>query len=65
MYSSIYWFKCLMNYLQQNPKTTWLEPSSLTGYYDQPHMVRYFKEYLKVSPNQLVTLDVGFINYLS
>lgn len=64
IYTSIYRFKCLMNYLQQNPKTTWLQLSSLTGYYDQSHMVRYFKEYLKVSPNQLVTLDVGFINYL-
>jgi AraC-like DNA-binding protein len=63
-YASIYRFKCLMNYLQQNPKTTWMELSNLTGYCDQSHMVRYFKEYLKVSPNQLVTLDVDFINYL-
>jgi hypothetical protein len=42
----------------------WLELSGLTGYYDQSHMIRYFKEYLKVSPNQLVTLDIDFINYL-
>lgn len=64
IYTSIYRFKCLMNYLQKNPKTTWLQLSSLTGYYDQSHMVRYFKEYLKISPNHLVTLDVDFINYL-
>lgn len=63
-YASIYRFKCLMNYLQQHPEITWLELSNLTGYYDQPHMVRYFKEYLNVSPNQLVTLDIGLINYL-
>ena len=64
IYSSIFRFKCLMNYLEQNPKTTWHELSNRTGYYDQSHMARYFKEYLKVSPNQLVTLDVAFINYL-
>jgi AraC-like DNA-binding protein len=64
IYTSIYRFKCLMNYLQQNPEITWLQLSSLTGYYDQSHMVRYFKEYLKVSPNQLVTLNIDLINYL-
>jgi len=63
-YASIYRFKCLMNYLQQHPNTTWLQLSSLTGYYDQSHMVRYFKEYLKVPPNQLVTLDIQLINHL-
>lgn len=64
VYANIYRFKCLMNYLQHHPQTPWLQLSNLTGYYDQSHMLRYFKEYLKASPNQLVSLDVDFNNYL-
>ena len=64
LYASIYRFKCLMNYLQQHPNTNWLQLSSITGYYDQSHMVRYFKEYLKVAPKELITLDTELINYL-
>jgi AraC-like DNA-binding protein len=64
VYANIYRFKCLLNYLQHYPKTPWLKLSNLTGYYDQSHMVRYFKEYLKASPNQLISLEVDFNNYL-
>mgnify|MGYP003945820705 CR=1 FL=1 len=64
IYASIYRFKWLMNYLQQHPKTAWLQLSCLSGYYDQSHMVRYFKEYLKVPPNQLETLNIELVNYL-
>ncbi|RYE29784.1 MAG: AraC family transcriptional regulator [Sphingobacteriales bacterium] len=63
-YASIYRFKCLMKYLEEHPGITWQELSLSTGFYDQSHMVRYFKEYLRVPPNQLFTLDVNFINYL-
>ncbi len=63
-YACIYRFKCLMNYLRQNPGTNWLKLSHLTGYYDQPHMLRYFKAYLNVSPNQLVKLNIDFVNHL-
>jgi len=63
-YASIFRFKCLLGYLKQHPAITWLQLAEENGYFDQSHMVRYFKEYLKVSPNHLVTLDVDFINYL-
>ncbi len=64
VYSQVFRFKCMMNYLEANPKTTWAELSNIVGYFDQAHLIRYFKEYLKVSPNNLVSLDVPFINYL-
>jgi AraC-like DNA-binding protein len=63
-YAQIFRFKCLLGYLKQHPAVTWLQLAEQNGYFDQSHMVRYFKEYLKVSPNHLVTLDVDFINYL-
>lgn len=63
-YAQIFRFKCLLGYLKQHPDVTWLQLAKENGYFDQSHMVRYFKEYLKVSPNNLVTLDVDFINYL-
>jgi AraC-like DNA-binding protein len=64
IYAEIFRFKCLMGYLKQHPGITWLQLSEQNGYFDQSHMVRYFKAYLKVSPTNLVKLDVDFINYL-
>ncbi|MEB2787174.1 AraC family transcriptional regulator [Algoriphagus persicinus] len=64
VYIQIYRFKCLINFLQSNPGITWVQLASQTGYYDQSHMSRYFKEYLKVSPNSIVTLDLDLIHYL-
>jgi AraC-like DNA-binding protein len=64
VYAQIFRFKCAMNFLKSNPKTTWAGLTYNNGFFDQPHLIRYFKEYLKVSPNNLVTLDVDFINYL-
>ena len=64
VYCKIYQFKCLINYLQQHPGITWTQLADQVGYYDQSHMSRYVKEYLKVSPNSMVKLDMDFINYL-
>lgn len=63
-YAQVYRFKCAMNYLQANPSTTWASLTYNNGFYDQAHLIRYFQEYLKVSPNNLVKLDLDFINYL-
>jgi AraC-like DNA-binding protein len=64
VYVQIYQFKCLMNLLLTRPKITWSELADQAGYYDQSHMSRYVKEYLKVSPNSIVELDMNYINYL-
>jgi len=63
-YSQIYRFKSLVSHVSQNPKITWQELCNYHGYYDQSHLNRYFKEYLNISPNELVKLDLDFINYL-
>jgi AraC-like DNA-binding protein len=62
-FAQIFRFKFMMNYLSQNPNTSWADLSEIVGYYDQSHLIRYFKDYLKISPNNLVTLDVEFINF--
>lgn len=64
VYAQIYQFKCLINLLHSNPGITWAQLADQAGYYDQSHMSRYIKEYLQVSPNSIVTLDMDFINYL-
>jgi len=64
VYTQIYQFKCLMNLLQENPDITWSELCDRAGYYDQSHMSRYIREFLKVSPNNIVKLDIELINYL-
>ena len=64
VYAQVLRFKFAMNYLEANPTATWTELTYNSGFFDQAHMIRYFKEYLKVSPNNLVQLDVNFINYL-
>ena len=64
VYCQIYQFKCLINFLQKNPGITWTQLAGNSGYFDQSHMSRYVKEYLQVSPNSIVDLDMHFINYL-
>ncbi|MCM4152644.1 AraC family transcriptional regulator [Arenibacter sp. N53] len=64
VYTQIYQFKCLINLLQAQPEITWSELAVQAGYFDQSHMSRYVKEYLKVSPNSIAELDMDFINYL-
>ncbi|MDX1544889.1 MAG: helix-turn-helix domain-containing protein [Christiangramia sp.] len=64
VYIQIYRFKCLINFLEQNPEITWSQLANQSGYFDQSHMSRYIKEYLQVSPNSIVTLDMDYINYL-
>ncbi len=64
VYAQIYQFKCLIMLLQASPGITWAQLADQAGYYDQSHMSRYFKEYLKVSPNSIVTLDLDLIHYL-
>lgn len=64
VYAQIYQFKCLINFLQNHPGITWSQLANETGYFDHSHMSRYVKEYLKVSPNSMVKLDMQFINYL-
>ncbi|WP_296618313.1 AraC family transcriptional regulator [Marivirga sp.] len=64
VYAQIYRFKCLINFLYANSGITWMQLANENGYYDQSHMSRYVKEYLKIPPNSLVKLDMDFINYL-
>lgn len=63
-YIQVYRFKRLINILESNPNITWTDLANNAGYYDQSHMSRYVKEFLKVSPNSIVQLDMEFINYL-
>lgn len=64
VYCQIYQFKCLINFLQAHPGITWAQLANQSGYYDQSHMSRYIREYLNVSPNSIVNLDMDLINYL-
>lgn len=64
VYSQIYQFKCLINFLQHHPGITWTQLANHSGYFDQSHMSRYVREYLQVSPNSMVKLDMKLINYL-
>ncbi len=63
-YAKIFRFKCLVNYINQNPGLTWNTLCEQNGYYDQSHLTRYFTRYLKMKPNEMVNLDMDFINYL-
>lgn len=63
-YAKIFRFKCLMNYIKENPGLTWSALCEENGYYDQSHITRYFNRYLKIKPNELVNVDMEFINYL-
>ncbi len=64
VYIEIYQFKCLFNLLIADPTITWAQLAYKAGYFDQSHMTRYTREYLNVTPNNIVKLDVGFISYL-
>jgi AraC-like DNA-binding protein len=63
IYAQIFRFKYAMNHLAENPNTSWAELSNIVGYFDQSHLIRYFKEYLKTSPNNIVSLNLEFMNY--
>ncbi len=64
VYAQIYRFKSPTQLIQSHPEITWSQLADQAGYYDQSHMSRYVKEYLNVSPNSMVQLDMEFINYL-
>ncbi len=64
VYAQIFRFKSAVQYLEANPSTTWAELTYDNGFFDQSHMIRYFKEYLQVSPNNLVKVDMNLVNYL-
>lgn len=63
-YAKIFRFKCLMNYIKENPEVSWTKLCEENGYYDQAHLTRYFTKYMKIKPNELVKLELDFINYL-
>jgi AraC-like DNA-binding protein len=63
-YVKIFQFKCLLNYINENPELTWAKLCEQTGYYDQSHLTRYFTKYLKAKPGELVNMDTKFISYL-
>lgn len=64
VYAQICRFKYTLQFLQANPTATWAHIAFESGFSDQPHLIKYFQEYLKVSPNNFVKLDNDFINYL-
>lgn len=64
VYAQIFRFKCAIQYLEANPNTKWADLTYDNGFFDQSHMIRYFKEYLQVSPNNLVKVDMALVNYL-
>ncbi|MGN6250088.1 MAG: helix-turn-helix domain-containing protein [Ginsengibacter sp.] len=63
-YAKIFRFKCLVNFIRQNPGVTWNTLCEVNGFYDQSHLTRYFTRYLKVKPTAMVKLDMDFINFL-
>lgn len=63
-YVKIFQFKCLLNYISENPGLTWAKLCEQNGYYDQSHLTRYFTKYLKAKPSELVNMDRELISYL-
>jgi AraC-like DNA-binding protein len=63
-YAKIHRFKCLVNFINQNPDLTWDAICEQNGYYDQSHLTRYFTRYMKIKPVDLVNNDMEFIHYL-
>ena len=63
-YAKIFRFKCLVNFINQNPGVTWSSLCEQNGYYDQSHLTRYFTRYMKVKPTEMVQMDMDFIKYL-
>ncbi len=64
VYCQIYRFKCLLALIRSQPEFTWTQLSLKAGYYDQSHVSRYVKEYLRVSPNRIIKMEMQLINYL-
>lgn len=63
-YAKIYQFKCLISFIRENPGLTWEKLCEQNGYYDQSHLTRYFDRYMQMKPQNLVHVDMEFINYL-
>ena len=63
-YAKIYRFKCLVNFIGQNPGIAWDALCEKNGYYDQSHLTRYFTRYMRMKPGEMVNLDKDFISYL-
>jgi AraC-like DNA-binding protein len=63
-YIKIFRFKCLMNFIRENPHLTWENLCEQNGYYDQSHISRYFVRYMNIKPHELVSADAEYINYL-
>ena len=63
-YAKIFRFKCLINFIHQNPGVTWSTLCEQNGYYDQTHLTRYFTRYLNIKPTEIVHLETDFMNYL-
>lgn len=63
-YARIYRFKCLIHLIQSEGELSWTQLADKAGYYDLSHLSRYVNDYLDVSPNSIVKLDVELIHYL-
>lgn len=63
-YATIFRFKCLVNYIRENPGGDWNTLCDVNGYYDQSHLTRYFTRYLNVKRTEMVRLDMDFISYM-
>jgi AraC-like DNA-binding protein len=63
-YAMIYRFKCLVNFINQNPGVSWATLCEQNGYYDQSHLTRYFSRYLNVKPDDIVNLEKDSFIYL-
>lgn len=59
-YAMIYRFKCLVNFINQNPGVSWAALCEQNGYFDQSHLTRYLSRYLKVKPGDNAYLDKDF-----
>lgn len=63
-YANVFRFNCLVNFLKQHPSFTWSDLCEQNGYYDQSHILRYYKKYLNTEAHKQVKLDKDFIEYL-
>lgn len=63
-YARIYQFKSLIQLIQSSNNMTWSQLAVEAGYYDLSHLSRYLHDYLQVSPNSIVKIDMELIYYL-
>ena len=63
-YARIYQFKSLIHLIQSRKNMTWSQLAVEAGYYDLSHLSRYLHDYLQVSPNSIVKIDMELIYYL-